>query len=406
MFEKIITKSNLETAYLKLAEQMEEDGRSGRYRGWDSLKLNDLEIFSVKIIKEARQEMIDFKPIAPAALVRIPKKNKPQKTREIHIYNLKDRIKAQAIYQIIEPSIDAYLSPWLFSYRVSHPSYFAARSTVRHYKRYFQRDFVLVADVTDYFNHIDVDILLKKLRPLNFSESVLKLITLFITNQKIQDGRIIKPAKGLIAGTPLIPILANLYLDDLDKYCGTRVDFYRRVGDDFILFDQKKERLQSVYDYLLEEVKRLGLEMNIQKTKYIGAQEPFNYLGYTFINGSIRLGQSFVRYTLKRWRAQFNFNDSQSGYYKINKLRQYLKRPDINLDNDFFQLAEEKKLVTDTAQIRRFSEAFFRVLTRYFFGVYSPKNRRLLKSKLKGLKFTSIYKYFLNSQYGPGKRTN
>ncbi|MFA6995591.1 MAG: reverse transcriptase/maturase family protein [Patescibacteria group bacterium] len=406
MFEKIIAKSNLETAYLRLAEQMEEDGRSGRYCGWDSLKLNDLEIFSTKVLKEARQEMIDFKPIAPAILVRIPKKNKPQKTREIHIYNLKDRIKAQAIYQIIEPSIDAYLSPWLFSYRVSHPSYFAARSTVRHYKRYFKRDFVLVADVADYFNHIDVDILLRKLIPLNFSEPVLKLITLFITNQKIQDGRIIKPAKGLIAGTPLLPMLANLYLDDLDKYCGPRVDFYRRVGDDFILFDQREERLQSVYDYLLEEVKCLRLEMNIQKTKYISAQEPFNYLGYTFVNGSIRLGQSFVRYTLKRWRAQFSFNSSRSEYYKINKLRKGLKRPETNLNNDFFQLAEEKKLVTDTAQVRRFSEAFFRILTRYFFGVYSPKNRRLLKNKLKGMKLTSIYKYFLNSQYGPGKRAN
>jgi len=240
MFERIIAKKNLETAYLKIAEQMEEDGRVRRYRGWDSLKLGDLEINSAQIIKEAQQEMIDFKPLSPAALIKIPKKNKPQKSREIHIYNLKDRIKAQAIYQIIEPHLDAYFSPWLFSYRTSHPNYFAARSTVRHYKRYFKRDFVLVADVADYFNHIDVAILKKKLLFLNFSEPVLKLLNLFITNQKIQDGKIIQPAKGLIAGTPLIPILANLYLNDLDKYCGPRIDFYRRVGDDFIIFDQKK----------------------------------------------------------------------------------------------------------------------------------------------------------------------
>lgn len=406
MFERIIAKSNLEVAYLKLAEQMESDGRSGRYCGWDGLKLQDLEINSTLMIKEARQEMIDFKPIAPAALVRIPKRNNPQKSREIHIYNLKDRIKAQAVYQIVEPYLDAYFSPWLFSYRVSHPSYFAARSTVRHYKRYYRRDFVLVADVADYFNHIDVDILLKKLIPLNFPEPVLKLITLFIKNQKLQDGRIVRPVKGLIAGTPLLPILANLYLNDLDKYCGSRVDFYRRVGDDFILFDQNQERLQLVYDYLLDEVERLGLTINVQKTKYVPATESFDYLGYSFKNGQVSLGKSFIRRTTKRWRAQFSFYQSQNNHHKISHLKRVLKRSINNLPHDFFQLAEQKKLVTDIAQIRRFSESFFRILTRYFFGVYSNSNRRLLRNKLRGLGLISIYKYFLDSQHGFGKRTN
>jgi len=385
---------------------MESDGRSGRYCGWDGLKLQDLEINSTLMIKEARQEMIDFKPIAPAALVRIPKRNNPQKSREIHIYNLKDRIKAQAVYQIVEPYLDAYFSPWLFSYRVSHPSYFAARSTVRHYKRYYRRDFVLVADVADYFNHIDVDILLKKLIPLNFPEPVLKLITLFIKNQKLQDGRIVRPVKGLIAGTPLLPILANLYLNDLDKYCGSRVDFYRRVGDDFILFDQNQERLQLVYDYLLDEVERLGLTINVQKTKYVPATESFDYLGYSFKNGQVSLGKSFIRRTTKRWRAQFSFYQSQNNHHKISHLKRVLKRSINNLPHDFFQLAEQKKLVTDIAQIRRFSESFFRILTRYFFGVYSNSNRRLLRNKLRGLGLISIYKYFLDSQHGFGKRTN
>lgn len=406
MFERIIAQSNLEAAYLALADQMEEDNRSGRYCGWDGLNLSDLEISSMRIIKKARQEMMDFSPLVPAAFFKIPKKSNPQKSREIYVYNLKDRIKAQAIYQIVEPCFDAYFSPWLFSYRASHPSYFAARSTVRHYKRYFSRDFVLVADAADYTNHVNTAILLKKLARLDFPEPVFKLISLFINNQKIQDGRIVKPASGLITGTPLIPLLANLYLDDFDKYCGPRVDFYRRVGDDLIIFDQKEERLRPVYDYLLKEIDKLELKINIQKTRYIRASESFDYLGYHFCDGQVGLGQSFVRYTLNRWRAQFNFYDSRSGQRKIFRLQRFLERQDDNLKNDFIQLAEQKKLVTDVPQIRNLSESFFRILTRYFFGVYSPKNRRLLKNKLRELGLISVYKYFLNSQYGPGKRTN
>ena len=59
----------------------------------------------------------------------------------------------------------------------------------------------------------------------------------------------------------------------------------------------------------------------------------------------------------------------------------------------------------DEEQIRRLSEAFFRVLTRYFFRDYSPRTRRLLVAKLRKLGFTSIYKYFFKARYGfkPGK---
>jgi len=150
---------------------------------------------------------------------------------------------------------------------------------------------------------------------------------------------------------------------------------------------------------LLEEVERLGLKLNIQKTKYLKATESFDYLGYNFNNGQIRLGKSFINYTQKRWRAQFNFSDSQNKHHKLSRLRQALKKQGNNLNNDFRQIAEQKKLVTDTAQIKNLSESFFRILTRYIFRVYSPKNRRLLKNNLQELKLTSIYKHFLRSNY-------
>ena len=238
MFQQITSRDNLEKAYLTLAQQMEDDGRSKRYAGWDGLKLYDLELNSAQIIKEARAEMLDFTEVAPATLFKIPKKNNPQKVREIFIYNLKDRIKAQAIYQVVEPYFDDYLSPWLFSYRSSHPSYFAARSAVRHYKRYHQRDFALVADVSDYTGNINTDILLQKIARIGFSEPVMKLFSLFIENKALREGKIVRPPIGLIAGTPLIALFYNIYLDDFDKYCGPRADFYRRVGDDLIIMDQ------------------------------------------------------------------------------------------------------------------------------------------------------------------------
>lgn len=404
IFEKIVAPANLAEAYLELAQQMDSDGRSGRYQSWDGIKLSDLEVNSAQIIKEARQEMLALKPVSPAPLFLIPKKNNSLKMREIFIYRLKDRIKAQAIYQIVEPYFDAYFSPWLFSYRISHPSYWAARSTVRHYRRYYQRDYFIVADVSDYTGNIRGDILLEKIAKIGFDKKTLELINLFINNLALRSGRLVKPAVGLIAGTPLIALFYNIYLDDFDKYCGPRADFYRRVGDDLIIFDSTPERLDILQARLLEETAALGVSLHRQKSKFGRATEPFAYLGYSFKDGQIGFGQSFWKHTLKSWREQFDFYHSRSQKKKKDFLHRALTREGNSLKEQFRQLAEQKKLVTNQKEVRQFSEDFFRALTRYFFGVYSPRNRRLLALKLRRLKLVSVYKYFLDRQYSYDKK--
>jgi hypothetical protein len=403
VFKKITAPSNLTQAYLTLAQQMEEDGRSGRYQSWDGIKLGDLEFNSAKLIKEARGEMLALKPAAPAPLFLIPKKNNPLKMREIFIYKLKDRIKAQAIYQIIEPYFDAYLSEYLFSYRSSHPVYHAARSVARHYKRYSQRDYILVTDVSDYTGNIRGDILLDKIAKIGFDQKTLELINLFIDNLALRNGRLVKPEVGLISGTPLIALFYNIYLDDFDKYCGANADFYRRVGDDLIIFDQNKERVDILYKKLLEETSSLGVSLHPKKTKLGKASESFGYLGYLFKDGEVGLGKSFWDNTLKSWRKQFDFYYSKSQKKKKAFLIDSITKETDNLKNQFKQIAEQKKLITDQQQVREFSEAFFRALTRFFFGTYSPRNRRLLRAKIKNLGLVSVYKYFLNRQHSYGK---
>lgn len=382
---------------------MESDNRLGRYAGWDNLKFSDLEISSAKLIKEVQSEIINFTSLSPAILVRIPKKNKPGKMREIYIYNLKDRVKAQAVYQIVEPYFDNYFSPWLFSYRKSHPSYFAGRSTVRHYQRYYKRDSLIVSDMADYSSYIQFDILINKIKNMGFSEPMVKLLSLFVSPKAIRDGEIINPKFGLITGTPLIGLFNNLYLDEFDKYCGKNSDFYRRVGDDLIIMDKNKDRLKILYDYLISETKKLGLMVSSSKTKYITAAEKFDYLGYSFDSGLVSLNKGFLKHTLLRWSSQFNYYNFKSLARKKNYLRSVLSQSNNNLLVDFREIAKQKKLVNDGEQIRALSENFFHILTRYFFKTYTPKNRRLLETELKNMHLSSVYKYFLNVIYGYGR---
>lgn len=400
MYQRIISKKNLEEAYFKIASDMELDSRFARYRGWDSLRLSDLELKAPDIIASAREELIALSPLAPALLFEIPKKNNPQKLREIYIYNLKERIKAQAIYQIIETVFDDFFSPYLFSYRSSHASYFAARSVVRHYRKYWSRDCVLIGDLSDYSNYIRQDLLKEKLLALGLDRKVLALLHLFIGNEVIREGRVERPEVGLVQGVPLIALFNNLYLDDFDKRIGPKVDLYRRVGDDLIAYSQNQELLREVANSLFQEAQDLGLKVNQDKTGLKLPKTDFNFLGYHFSQGLVSLPTNFYQALIKKWEEQFSYYRSSSVGRKKNYLKQVINRDKQNIREQFKQLAEQKKLVSDEDQLRRLSEAFFRILTKYFYQTYSPRKRRLLGSKLIGLGLVSVYKSFKLSRYG------
>ncbi len=406
MFKQIVSRDNLKKAYLVLASQIELDGRSGRYAGYDSYKLEDIDVVSEDILEEAREELLAGQELSPALLFKIPKKSNPQKTREVFIYCLKDRIKAQAIYQVVEAVFDAYLSPWLFSYRSSHPSYYAARSTVRHYGRYFSRDYVLLADAANYSSNIDRDILKEKLKVLDFSKEVLALLYLYIDNRFLKGSRFEQTPLGIISGTPLTGLFANLYLDELDKYAGRQVDFYRRVGDDLIAFDKEEGKIASLKEYLLGAANRLKVDLNASKTKSLSAAADFEYLGYHFAGGQVSFSRSFVAGTIRTWRQLFPRSDRHPAHWKTKNVKSLLNKEEQSLRQAFKQLVWQKNLVNDWRAIEALSEAFFRILTAYFFGSYTPRHRRLLPKYLKRLSLKSIYQYFLDCQYGYKRKTS
>lgn len=404
LFTEIVSGHNIEAAYFELRKRMDEDGRSARYRGWDGLKIRDLELSSGSIIKEVQRELTDCQKISPAISSLIPKKNNPAKLREVFTYRLQDRVKAQAIYRIVEPHFEAYFSPWLFSYRSSHPTYHAARSTVRHYTRYHSRDRVLVADVSDYTKNIKADILIDKIRRIGFDEKTVRLIDLFIDNVYWNKKGVGKPVAGLVSGTPLISLFYNIYLDGFDKFCGPRVDFYRRVGDDLIMFDQDEDRLDAASQRLHEETSRLGIAINANKSKSGPATMTFNYLGYRFSGGTVGLGPAFWQNALKRWNEQFNFHSLRGRRRKREALIRALGSREANLKEELRQIAEQKKLINDPDDMRRFSEDFFKALTRFFFGRYTAKNRREMKELVKDINLVSPYKYFIARKFGYGKK--
>ncbi len=85
---------------------------------------------------------------------------------------------------------------------------------------------------------------------------VLQLIWNFL-NAGVMEGEILRPtSKGASQGSPLSPLLANVYLDQLDKELERRNHRFIRYADDFIIFVQSERSLRESKKVLPNSWKR------------------------------------------------------------------------------------------------------------------------------------------------------
>ena len=397
VYNKIIDIKNIQQAYFDLVGKFDESQKTKKYYGIDGVHLNDLNYISENILKEIQEEMISFSPITPPYMIAIPKKK--GRTRNIYVYSIKERVKAEAIYRVLEPIFDDYLSPYLFSYRKSHPSYIAARSTVRRYKRYFGQNHILVADLSEYTDSMDHEVLFQKISLLMLDEKTEKLLKLFISVNKMEYGMIKNNDKGLMTGTPLSGLLSNLFMDEFDKWAGKYVDFYRRIGDDMIAMDKNPEKIKIVFEQLIETVKNTKLKLNTNKVRLIDDSISFEFLGYQFKNRQISFDPSSLQKIISDWKIKLMRYPGNNIKRKIRWFKLLFYSETNSLYNQFDEIIKQKILVDDQKQVKEFSDKFYRMITSYFFGRYSEKNRRLLYFLLKDNDISSLYKHYNNIHY-------
>jgi retron-type reverse transcriptase len=398
MYEEIIDIKNIEAAYLDLVKRFDEEGKSSNLAGVDGLTLNDLNFVSSELLSEIQSELKTLTPLLPTLGYVIPKTTGGE--REIFVYSIRDRIKAQAISRVLGPWFESQYSPFLFSYRSSHPTYYASKAVAKRYKRYFGEDTVFKGDVSKYTDSLDKKTLLLKLEKAGLDKSVIELLKLFIFNSTLKGNKIVKPKVGVMQGVPLIPHFANFYLNDLDNIVGKKVSLYRRVGDDFIIFDRDFEKVSGMKNFILDEAKKLKLEVSLEKTKIFKSNERFSFVGYVFENKKIRIRDNSVKKALLRWSRKLKYFNA-SDFVKKRKLEAILYKDVDSIHNQFVHYIATYRQADDYNQIKSIFEKFLRILTKYFFETYSERNQRiLLNDILKGMKIPSLYKYFIDFHNG------
>ncbi len=197
--------------------------------------------------------------------------------------------------------------------------------------------YCLKLDIHNYFNSIDVDILLEKLGFIKKSDEELYLFfeKLLMLDRAFVGNDIISEKRGAMAGTPISPFFANVYLSDMDKLFESENVIYFRYSDDILVFADSEEEIKKYQHNILEIINQNNLTINPDKTKLCKQKEEWEFLGFSYDNGEIDLSVNTIRkmkakikrkaHALRRWADRKNLSGERAarGFIKAMNKKLY-----------------------------------------------------------------------------------
>lgn len=204
----------------------------------------------------------------------------------------------------------------------------------------------LKTDISNYFNSIDVAKLLPMLAFLQKGNpEIHDLLGRLLTEERALEGnKLVREPHGAMAGTPISPFLANLYLKEADRFFEENGMLYLRYSDDILLFADSRGELERGQEQLYEMLAALGLSVNPDKVSISAPGEGFEFLGFAYRQGELDLSANTIRKTkakirrksdsLRRWQRKKGLSPDKAAIGLIHTMnRKFYGRSDP-LDNE------------------------------------------------------------------------
>lgn len=276
---------------------------------------------------------------SPVKRVEIPKPDGG--SRMLGIPTVMDRFVQQMLLQVMGPIFDPGFSPSSYGFRPGRSAHQAVLAAQGHIAA--GKDWLVDIDISKFFDRVNHDVLMTRPGQSIRDKRALRLIGRMLKAGMMCDGVVVRRHEGTPQGGPLSPLLANIYLDALDKELETRGLAFSRYADDCNIYVGSEAAARRVLERTVQWLeKKLRLKVNADKTG-VGRPWERKFLGFTINReGRIEPAQrSIERLKQKvrelwrscqpessvmlrdRWRA---FIRGWWGYYRLSEERRAIFR--------------------------------------------------------------------------------
>jgi RNA-directed DNA polymerase len=275
--------------------------------GVDEETIRSIEETGEDAVLETIKEDLEAGRYRPSPVRRryIPKADGKQ--RPLGIPTVRDRVVQMAAKIVIEPIFEADFLPCSYGFRPKKSAADALEAIREAGNRGY--NFVLEADIRKYFDSIDQRKLIEMVSERISDRRVLKLLRKWLEAGVMEEGTVQRTVAGTPQGGVISPVLANIYLNALDREWqqgGAHVGHLVRYADDFVIMCRTESQAKEAHRRVHDIMGRLGLELHPEKTRIVDLRRGKE--GMEFLGCMIRKRRSVLKaphlHFMQRWPSR------------------------------------------------------------------------------------------------------